>query len=104
MLFRAATLALLLLLSCAHGTAWAQAGANADPNEQLVVQARYWETRGRYDLARETWLKLLRADPDSASALSGLAYSEARSNRPAAAQVYLDRLREASPDLSLIHI
>lgn len=98
MLFRAATLALLLLLSCAHGTAWAQAGANADPNEQLVVQARYWETRGRYDLARETWLKLLRADPDSASALSGLAYSEARSNRPAAAQVYLDRLREASPD------
>lgn len=66
-------------------------------DEQLISQARYWETRGRFDLARESWLKLLRASPENAAALSGLAYAEARSNRPAAAQVYLDRLRETSP-------
>lgn len=67
-------------------------------DEQLISQARYWETRGRFDLARESWLKLLRASPENPSALSGLAYAEARSNRPAAAQVYLDRLRETNPN------
>lgn len=73
----------------------AQQGDGSD--EQLVSQARYWETRGRFDLARESWLKLLRANPENPAALSGLAYAEARSSRPAAAQVYLDRLRETAP-------
>lgn len=65
--------------------------------DQLVTQAQYWEDKGRYDLAREAWLKLLRVAPDNADALGGLAISEAQSGRGAAAQVYLDRLREKHP-------
>ncbi len=30
----------------------------------LVSQARYWEAKGRLDLAREAWQKLLRLDPN----------------------------------------
>jgi len=77
---------------------------SADPvkesgsSEQLATQARYWEGQNRYDLARENWLKLLRGSPDSATALVGLANAEAVSGRAAAAQVYLDRLKEAHPD------
>ena len=46
---------------------------------QIASQARYWEQKGRYDLARESWLKLLRINPESAEALSGLATAEIRS-------------------------
>jgi len=67
-------------------------------NQQLVDQARYWEDRGRYDLAKESWLKLLRIVPDDAAALNGLAMAEALSGRPAAAQEYLDQLRAAHPN------
>jgi tetratricopeptide (TPR) repeat protein len=66
--------------------------------DQLAVQAKYWEDKGRYDLAKEAWLKLLRVTPNSPTALSGLALAEAKSNRAAAAQVYLDRLRETQPN------
>jgi tetratricopeptide (TPR) repeat protein len=66
--------------------------------DQLAVQAKYWEDKGRYDLAKDSWLKLLRVSPNSPTALSGLALAEAKSNRAAAAQVYLDRLRETQPD------
>lgn len=94
-------------VQCALGAALLAAAvpapaADSDPvdaaAQPLVSQAHYWEDRGRYDLARETWLKLLRLRPQSTEALVGLAMSEARSNRPAAAQVYLDRLRETHPD------
>ena len=67
-------------------------------SEQLANQARYWEGQNRYDLARENWLKLLRSTPDSSIALAGLANAEAISGRAAAAQVYLDRLKEAHPN------
>ena len=66
--------------------------------DQLAVQAKYWEDKGRYDLAKESWLKLLRVAPNNPTALSGLALAEAKSNRAAAAQVYLDRLRETQPN------
>lgn len=79
--------------------AWAAEAAKESPaSEQLAQQARYWEGQNRYDLARENWLKLLRSSPDSASALAGLANAEAVSGRAAAAQVYLDRLKESHPD------
>ena len=74
------------------------AAAAATSTDQLANQARYWEGQNRFDLARENWLKLLRSDPNSAIALVGLANAEAVSGRAAAAQVYLDRLREAHPD------
>jgi tetratricopeptide (TPR) repeat protein len=73
----------------------AQAQASTD---QLATQAHYWEDKGRFDLARESWLKLLRVSPDNPDALSGLALAEAKSGRGAAAQVYLDRLKSTHPD------
>lgn len=66
--------------------------------DQLVEQARYWDARGRYDLARDAWLKLLRTDKDNEAALAGMGNLEARAGRPAAAQVYLDRLKAAHPN------
>lgn len=72
--------------------------AQGDAAEQLVEQAQYWEARGRYDLARDAWLKLLRTDKDNAQALAGMGSLEARAGRPAAAQVYLDRLKAAHPN------
>lgn len=69
----------------------------SSPPEPLAQQARYWENKGRYDLARESWLKLFRTSPDNTDALAGIALAEARSGRPAASQVYLDKLREANP-------
>jgi tetratricopeptide (TPR) repeat protein len=90
-------LALLSLwLACAAMTAQAQDAAAT--TDQLASQARYWEGKGRYDLARENWLKLLRASPDNPTALAGLVNAEAVSGRAAAAQVYLDRLKEAQPN------
>lgn len=91
---RSALAAALLALLLAAVPAQAQIDPSSD---QLASQARHWEDKGRYDLARESWLKLLRASPDNPAALSGLAMAEARSGRSAAAQVYLDRLREAHP-------
>lgn len=92
---RAVLTAILLSVSPWLMPSLAQAQASTD---QLVTQAHYWEDKGRYDLARESWLKLLRVSPDNADALSGLAMAEAKSGRAAAAQVYLDRLRSVHPD------
>lgn len=40
-------------------------GVAADAATDLLVsQARYWEQKGRMDLARESWQKLLRLDPN----------------------------------------
>ena len=95
---RGLLLALALALALCPGLASAQPAADDEPIAQLQAQAKYWESRGRYDLARESWLKLLRSQPDNADALAGLALAEAHSNNPASAQVYLDRLRETHPD------
>lgn len=88
--------------SCAQTASAAEAAAPPAAAtasvDQLANLARYWEGKGRYDLAREAWLKLLRVSPNNASALSGLAMAEANSGRTAAAQVYLDRLKQAHPN------
>ncbi|TDU30911.1 tetratricopeptide repeat protein [Panacagrimonas perspica] len=74
-------------------------GLAADAATGLIAsQARYWEQKGRHDLARESWLKLLRADPGSAEALSGLAAAEIRSGRPEMAKQYIQGLRQLQPD------
>lgn len=93
-MLRLALISVALALSVPLTTA-AQTAAGSD---QLATQARYWEGKGRYDLARENWLKLLRSSPDNPTALAGLVNAEAISGRAAAAQVYLDRLKEAHPD------
>lgn len=86
-----------LSAACALGLLSLLAVAQGNGQQTLAEQAQYWEQKGRFDLARENWLKLLRTSPDNADALAGLGLAEARSGRAAAAQVYLDRLRETHP-------
>lgn len=72
--------------------------AQSDPEIEFSNQARHWETQGRDDLARESWLRLLRVSPDNPNALAGLSLAEARSGRQSAAGVYLERLRKVAPN------
>lgn len=93
-MLRLALISVALALGLSSPVQAQQAAAGSD---QLATQARYWEGKGRYDLARENWLKLLRSSPDNPTALAGLVTAESISGRAAAAQVYLDRLKEAHP-------
>lgn len=93
LLLKASLLAVFLSMS-------AQTAVFAEENagiEKLIQQAKYWEERDRYDLANESWLKLLRIQPDHPDALTALGINEARAGRTVPAQVYLQRLREAHP-------
>lgn len=85
------------LISLATGGFSAHA-QGADPEIELSNQARHWEAQGRDDLARDSWLRLLRVSRDSPTALAGLAMAEARTGRQSAAGVYLERLRKVAPE------
>lgn len=88
-----AVLSLAIVLNCGPLTAAPSAAV-----AQIESQARYWEQKGRFDLARESWLKLQRIDPQSSTALAGLALAEIRAGRPKAAQQYLAGLRALDPN------
>lgn len=67
--------------------------------ETLVVktlkeQARYWEAKGRPELAASAWKRLLQIDPRNAEALSELAQLELNSNRPDAVKAITDELKK----------
>lgn len=89
------TVCLALALASATGIA---ADTAASATGQIASQARYWEQKGRFDLAREAWLKLLRIEPNNASAMAGLAAAEIRSGRPEMAKQYLQGLRALDPN------
>ncbi|WP_084197528.1 tetratricopeptide repeat protein [Solimonas soli] len=74
--------------------ALAQNGAVA----QLVQQAEFWDAKQRPDLARDSWKRVLAADPDNAKALARLAVLEQQNGNAAEAQRYLDKLRAVAPD------
>lgn len=60
----------------------ASAGVAADAATDLLVsQARYWEAKGRLDLAREAWQKLLRLDPHHPEALARVSPEQAGGDR-----------------------
>lgn len=63
----------------------------------IDAQARFWEQKGRNDLAREAWLKLLQTEPASTDALAGLARIEAGEGNLPLARQYLDQLRKLDP-------
>jgi tetratricopeptide (TPR) repeat protein len=87
-----------LLAMCAAVQTFAAEAPPATGVDQLANQARYWESKARYDLSRDAWDKLLRLSPKNPSALAGLALAEARSGRTAASQMRLDQLKEVAPD------
>lgn len=63
----------------------------------LVEQARFWEGKGRPDLAVAAWKRLIQVQPGNTDALTALAQFEVDNNRPEAAKTYLDQLK-AQPD------
>lgn len=90
-----------LLVAAAIAVAWVgPTYAQSAAETRVAEQARYWENRGRFDLAREAWQKLLQSDPSNPAALAGLGGMEARAGRPGVAQQYLDKLEAAHPDHS----
>ncbi|MBA4255831.1 MAG: cellulose synthase [Polaromonas sp.] len=59
----------------------------------LTDQARFWEGKGRSDLAAAAWRRLLKIDPKNPEALAGLAQFEIDSNRPEAARAIVEELK-----------
>jgi Tfp pilus assembly protein PilF len=85
---------LSIVAACLCGPAWAQAPEVQD----LVDQAVNWQVRGRTDLARETWHKLLRVEPENPEALAGLGIAELEDGQLDAATRRLARLKQLHPD------
>jgi Flp pilus assembly protein TadD len=70
----------------------------ATPEEQLLLdKARYWEDRGRLDMAADSWQKVLLVNPDQPEALTGLGIKAAMSGDTEQAQKYLAQLRAVAP-------
>ena len=59
----------------------------------LTEQARFWESKGRTELAAAAWKRLLQIDPKNPDALAGLAQSELANNRPEAARALTEELK-----------
>ncbi len=81
-------------LSLVAPVAW---GANDLAVKTLTEQARFWESKGRSDLAIAAWRRLLQVDPKNGAALTALAQLEVDNNRPDAAKALLDQLK-TQPD------
>ncbi len=71
------------------------AANNALAVKTLVEQARFWEGKGRSDLAVAAWKRLLQVDPGNVDALTAMAQFETDNNRPDEARVYIDQLKAA---------
>lgn len=59
----------------------------------LIDQARFWEGKGRGDLAVAAWKRLLQIDPKNPDALAGLAQFELDNNRLDSARALTDELK-----------
>jgi len=86
-------LALIVLLAAAP-VAWAQDSSAA---ANLLRQAASLESRGRYDLAVQTWQRALLADPDQSDALLGLARHAKRRGDLAETNRLIARIRAVAP-------
>ena len=68
--------------------------ANELAIKTLVDQAKFWQSKGRGDLAADAWKKLLSLDANNVEALSVLAQFESDNNRLEASRTYTDRLKQ----------
>ena len=91
------TLACGALTNPAAGqTASQPAGAAA--TQALLEKAHTLETRGRLDMASQTWQQVLLSDPNNTEALAGLARASKVAGNNALANSYLERLKAISPN------
>jgi tetratricopeptide (TPR) repeat protein len=65
----------------------------------LKEQGRFWESKGRLDLAAPAWKLLLQIEPRNSEALAGIAQFELANNRPDAASAIIDELKK-QPELN----
>ena len=65
--------------------------------ELLLGKARSLETRGRMDLAVQTWKQLLMVEPGQQDAIAGLARAAKLQGKETEADAYLERLRKSNP-------
>lgn len=82
------SMALVLMVS---SPVWAD---DALAVKTLKEQAKFWESKGRMDLAVSAWKRLLQLDPRNSEALAGIAQFEVENNRPDAARAITDELKK----------
>jgi Flp pilus assembly protein TadD len=83
---------------CLEALALASPSTTRSVTRSLLEKARDLETRGRMDLAAQTWQQVLLADPDNTKALGGMARAAALKGDNALAQTYVERLRRINPN------
>ena len=74
------------------------AQGNTAATQSLLDKAHALETRGRMDMAAQTWQQVLLADPKNTEALGGLARAAKTAGNGALANTYLERLRAINPN------
>lgn len=65
---------------------------------ELLEKAHALETRGRMDMASQTWQQVLLSEPNNIDALAGLARAARMSGNNAQANTYLARIRAINPN------
>lgn len=75
-----------------------QPATTSAATQALLDKARSLESRGRMDMAAQTWQQVLLADPNNTDALAGLARAAKMSGNNALANTYLQRLRSINPN------
>ncbi|MCC5870879.1 MAG: BCSC C-terminal domain-containing protein [Gammaproteobacteria bacterium] len=71
---------------------------NPEAVRRLAEQARFWEQRNRPGLARDSWERLLEADPRNEEALARLALLAYGEGESARGDQYAERLARAAPN------
>lgn len=85
--------ALVAAIAAFSTSGWA---SNALAINALAEQAKFWDAKGRADLAAAAWQRLLLLDPNHTDALLAVIQFENENKRPEAARALAERLRKAS--------
>jgi tetratricopeptide (TPR) repeat protein len=83
---------------CSEAQVLASPSTTQSVTKSLLEKARDLESRGRMDLAAQTWQQVLLADPGNTEALGGMARAAALKGDNALAQTYVERLRRINPN------
>jgi tetratricopeptide (TPR) repeat protein len=87
-----------ILLGASALPAFLHAQSTQAGTQVLLDKAHALETRGRMDMASQTWQQVLLAEPNNVDALAGLARAARMSGNATLAGTYIDRLRAINPN------
>ena len=88
----------LALSACVMVPTAAHGQSDTAATQALLEKAHALETRGRMDMAAQTWQQVLLADPKNTEALGGLARAAKISGNNGLANTYLEKLRAINPN------